>query len=144
MCPEGTYGNSSGLATSVCSGYCLTGKYCPSGSTTPTACPTGSYCPDGKIKVFCPSGTFGATRGLKDRSCSGLCTPGFYCPEGSVSPVSRYCPAGKYGDQAGLGDPACSGDCDAGFYCPGPPVAPNGQPTDRISNYSPNTKYEHN
>ena len=29
--------------------------------------------------------------GLQNSACSGLCDPGYYCPEGSVSPRERQC-----------------------------------------------------
>lgn len=140
-CRVGVYGNATGLATAECSEPCVAGQYCPLASVVPLICDKGYYCPDGMGKIPCPAGTFGATRGLKDKSCSGLCKPGFYCPSGSTNATSVYCPAGKYGSEYGLRESNCSGDCSAGFYCPGPPIASNGQPTGRLSSYTPNTQF---
>ena len=42
-------------------------------------------------------GRFGAALGLSNESCSGLCPPGYYCPEGSHNATFHRCPAGKYG-----------------------------------------------
>ena len=137
LCPEGTYGNSTGLATIHCTDVCRSGTYCPPGSVSPITCSRGHYCPDGSRQVPCPAGTFGATRGLKDRSCSGHSKPGFYAPDGSSVPT--LCPAGKYGESPGLRDSDCSGDCDAGYYCPGPPIDPvTKDHTDRMVAYHPN------
>ncbi len=43
-CPAGTYGATTGLTTSACSGQCAAGYYCPQGSTSSTAydCDNGS------------------------------------------------------------------------------------------------------
>ena len=56
--------------------------------------------------------------GLIDRTCSGPCRPGYYCPRGSISAVSKICPPGRFGSTAGLQDELCSGPCEAGYYCP--------------------------
>ena len=117
-CPPGQYGNTEGLQTSYCTGACLPGTYCPSGSIEPLSCPFGSFCPDGIEHIPCPSGHYGASSNLTDRYCSGLCSPGFYCNEGSSSSTSIPCPGGVYGDQFGLVDETCSGPCIAGYFCP--------------------------
>ncbi len=48
---------------------------------------------------MCPKGKYGATFGLQNSNCTGNCSPGYYCPEGSVSRYeiecsdpSYYCP----------------------------------------------------
>jgi hypothetical protein len=33
----------------------------------------------------------GSTAGLKDSSCSELCSPGYHCPEASTSPTQLEC-----------------------------------------------------
>ena len=40
-CPGGSYGNSSGLTSSSCSGQCRAGFYCPPGSVNASAVPCG-------------------------------------------------------------------------------------------------------
>lgn len=42
----------------------------------------------------------------------GICPVGYYCPEGSVTPVG--CPDGSYQDE--LGKTYCK-SCPAGYYC---------------------------
>jgi hypothetical protein len=58
--------------------------------------------PDDAGCVACPGGRYGATVGLMDRECSGLCPAGAYCPPGSAgfeetpcSDASHYCPEGR-------------------------------------------------
>ncbi len=48
-CPCGTYGATTGLSTSACSGLCQAGYRCPEGSTSPkaVACTAGQTCPAG-------------------------------------------------------------------------------------------------
>jgi hypothetical protein len=127
-CPPGSYGDTSGLASSVgpifdhinaffCSGLCDAGHYCPSNSTSRT-------------QVQCPAGRYGATQGLTDDNCTAICPLGHYCPAGSMLPTK--CPAGVFGGYEGLRDANCSPDCSdnmcsnqdilkseckAGFYC---------------------------
>jgi len=69
------------------------------GFTSQSKCPHGSYCIDG-VKYLCVAGRFGSTMGNTNSSCSGVCTEGHYCPQGSSS--SKQYPCGK----------------DATVYCP--------------------------
>lgn len=117
-CPMGTYGDVESLSTASCSGQCHAGTYCPIQTISPLVCNKGFYCPDGREQLLCPAGRFGATTGLKDATCSGLCALGHYCPAGSVSELSVTCPAGRYGGQPGLTNNTCSGLCSEGYYCP--------------------------
>ena len=97
--------------------------YCPTGSSYPLfvddgyysgplyvdeknrfqqwICPIGSYCVNGSL-YSCPPGVYGLVEGLSSSSCSGVCPPGFYCPEGSTDysnhpcgSVDVYCPEGS-------------------------------------------------
>lgn len=108
-------------------------------------CEPGYFCADG-VKYQCPEGTFGATSGLRDASCSGMCAAGYYCPSYPGLPSVRatqlecgsstvYCPVGTGNKPTavqrgfytvGAGDG--SGDaknttrtaqqlCPKGFYC---------------------------
>lgn len=56
--------------------------------------------------------------GLTSPDCSGLCSKGYYCPEGSVSYREKKCQSGTFGSSVGLGSPECSGKCTAGYFCP--------------------------
>jgi len=140
FCPEGSV-----VATQrECGG---SGLYCPAGSSMPSAawpgfytvgaqlglnkfemgnalsritqiiCEIGNYCVDGVMRQ-CPPGTFGNTQGLTTAMCSGLCSPGFFCPMGTENATTFRCAAGRYGSQSGLFLSACSGVCSQGYYCP--------------------------
>lgn len=93
-------------------------------------CSVGHYCQRG-IEIKCPAGTFGSDLMLTSPTCSGDCSPGFYCPAGSLNPIQcpigyycpdgimkEPCPAGSYGSSTGLRDRECSGKCQPGHYCP--------------------------
>ncbi|KAL4094950.1 hypothetical protein PRIC1_010600 [Phytophthora ramorum] len=137
LCPAGTFGSVSGLASAACSGLCTAGYYCPRGSTSDTQLPCGS------VNVFCPPGsalpvqvasgyyTVGDQKATKDsltedalaaerdkdrttRVAQRRCEPGHYCVDGE----RHACPAGTFGNKAGLTTAECSGLCAAGYYCP--------------------------
>jgi hypothetical protein len=78
-----------------------------------TACQPGFYCVNG-IRRQCPAGTYGLTTKLTTAACTGPCTLGFYCPEGTSNPLP--CPAGTFGADSGLKTMACSGQCPVGHY----------------------------
>ncbi|GMF24118.1 unnamed protein product [Phytophthora lilii] len=137
LCPGGTFGNVTGLASAACSGPCSAGYYCPPGSTSATQSPCGS------VDVFCPPGsalptqvtsgyyTIGGMvlakgslavdylaeereRDRMTRIAQRRCEPGHYCVDGE----RHRCPAGTFGNRAGLTSSECSGVCAAGYYCP--------------------------
>ena len=57
LCPKGTYGSTTGLASSSCTGQCREGYHCPTGSISGTQEPCA---PDGNSQpqnYFCPAGT---------------------------------------------------------------------------------------
>jgi hypothetical protein len=62
-CPIGTYGNTTGLSSPLCSGPCLSGHYCPLNTKMSGGIP-------------CPAGRYGNTAGLTDSACTGLCDAG--------------------------------------------------------------------
>ena len=84
-------------------------------------CPQGSFCPPASNKYFlCPAGFFGASPGLTNAVCSGLCNAGRICDAGSTSPNGqRSCPAGYYciagTSSSGAITPI---QCPEGSYCP--------------------------
>lgn len=100
-------------STSLCSGFCDPGYYCPKNSTSST-------------QFACPPGRYGAVYGLGDADCSGECPMGHYCPLATINPIP--CRAGVYGNQTGLKSAACNADCweggcldslcQEGYYCP--------------------------
>ena len=62
------------------------------------ACPEGTYC-DRKgmhTPTPCPAGRYGMATGLFTASCSGECSPGYYCPVQSTSRTAFACPPGRY------------------------------------------------
>lgn len=92
-------------------------KYCPAGSSIPLVsptgyytvdingndyvesrysrssikiCPLGYYCNNG-IKLPCLAGYYGASYGLSEGTCSGICPQGFYCPLASTNPFEFTC-----------------------------------------------------
>lgn len=84
LCPPGTFGATTGLQSSSCSGRCQDGNTCPLGSVSSTQSP-------------CPAGSY-ATNGV---SCAP-CAPGFWCAVGSPSREQHecgadttYCPLGS-------------------------------------------------
>ena len=94
--PVGTQYDTNG---NLIGGYCTVGSYCPKGSVTPTACGPGK---------------FSATTGNTNSSQCNTCTPGYYCPNASLShPI--ICPAGYY---CPLGTSSYTLQCRPGFMCP--------------------------
>ena len=80
-------------------------------------CEPGTYCRNG-VRRLCPPGTFGIKSGLTINTCTGSCSPGFYCTAGSTSAEEHPCPAGRFGATNGLPSALCSGLCARGHYCP--------------------------
>lgn len=96
-CAPGAFGDAP--ASAVCSGLCLAGFSCPSGSWngTAVACAPGRYSLGGSATcVQCPAGVYGATMALASAACSGSCAAGYVCPSGSTTPTATLCPAGQY------------------------------------------------
>lgn len=52
--------------------------------------PPGSFSENG-ILYACPAGRYGSESGMSSSACSGLCSRGYYCPAGSISPFMRAC-----------------------------------------------------
>ena len=119
LCEQGYYctGGSSTPRQYSCG---ASNVYCPAGSSNPIPIGAGEKCIAGKIVKFakdqkhcyetakcalghycvngleyrCPAGRYGSSEGLMSPECTGLCLPGEYCPEGSISPT--LCPHGYY------------------------------------------------
>lgn len=121
-CPAGTYGNKIGLITSICSGLCPEGHYCPiqtiNGYSYRCGIPS-LYCPLGSSKpLIVPNGYYSLNKindtGGTMQSDIRICEAGSYCENG----IKYKCPAGTYGNTNGLSSSSCSGFCEEGFYCP--------------------------
>ena len=162
-CPEGSSGPKDCLAGKYCevtrlpepSGNCTAGYYCPPNSTNANAqpCYDGFYCPEGiEHPLPCPNGTYGRPgeslpsldlcepcdpgsycNGVGRSNTSGLCSVGFYCPEGSTSShdPSNECEAGYHCPEGSGAQRPCNDGfyqnetqqgsckvCPPGFYCP--------------------------
>ena len=133
-CPPGTFSATTGLQKVEDCTPCTAGKYCQgSGLTAVTGdCDAGYYCKSFAISKMPSEDTSTAVEADKK---FGPCITGYYCPQGTGSPVA--CPAGKYNDALmasaltdckpclpgkycdGTGNKVPDGDCDPGYYCPG-------------------------
>ena len=100
LCPQGVFGNATGLTTSNCSAMCSAsaGYVCSAGATalTGSPCPVGQYSPNGSVGSCnpCPSGTYGNATGLSTAACSGVCTTtttGYYCGPGMTIATGALC-----------------------------------------------------
>ena len=144
QCPPGRFGATTGLATSLCSGYCAPGRYgasfgavtglcdgecapghvCDAGSTSATAAVCGDasvYCPGGSSIPTIASTGYYTTGGMSSSTRTGqaICEVGHYCVDG----VRAECPAGRYGDSQGLFTARCTAGCPAGYACAAGSVA---------------------
>ncbi len=108
------------LAPEACGGFSV---YCPAGAWVRTPvqpgfytigggedgrnrhseaiAPIGYYAQEGKT-FACPPGRYGSRPGLRDATCSGTCSAGYYCNAGSTTPKQHacgskllYCPEGS-------------------------------------------------
>ena len=148
LCPNGTFGNQTGLtAISSCascspgmccngeglsspSGPCGEGYYCIRGAATKTPtdgitgnlCPPGRYCPEGSSEgKNCSVGTYNPSSGQAANSACLDCLGGYYCASEGLSTPTGSCAAGYY-CQSGASTPTPSdstgGVCPVGMYCP--------------------------
>ncbi|KAM9299008.1 uncharacterized protein PAF06_016002 [Gastrophryne carolinensis] len=128
VCEAGRF--CAGVGLSASSGQCQEGFYCPEGSTSPfpsrDVCPAGSYCPAGSgWPTMCPPGTYSNQTGLARLSqcltcppgmfCDGQvgsapagnCSAGYYCTEGSHSPVQHEVPPGFFSQSGAFRPEPC-------------------------------------
>ena len=139
-CPSKKYCPSEGMWNAD-NFNCSAGHYCISGAVTPKPvgndtgdiCPKGAYCLAGSDTfIRCSPGTYSNVTGNEKESdclnctagsyCSGygnelptgLCSPGYYCPEGQsqINPSSFVCTAGHF---CGAGSKVMT-QCKAGHY----------------------------
>ncbi|EKX44318.1 hypothetical protein GUITHDRAFT_72334, partial [Guillardia theta CCMP2712] len=120
---------------------CLEGGYCPEGVAYPIACPPGTYNPAISSKrlldcLSCPPGMY--CDGERNEQPDGYCKAGFFCTEGSSTPVpfesssgdicpmGHFCPEGSHvplpcapgSFAARVGQEQCT-PCPAGYVCAG-------------------------
>lgn len=131
-CPAGTYGNTVGLFSKVCSGACPEGYYCPEKTIIPMKCGSEHvYCPLGSsfpLKVPLGYYSFGNPNShavvTEVQHGVRICERGHYCRDGR----RESCAGGRYGVSEGLSDPNCTGVCPMGFYCPPSSIYPTSRP----------------
>jgi len=142
-CDEGKYSDVYKAEDATVCKDCPAGFICAKGTNRFTIpmqkCPPGYYCELGTTttsKKACAAGTYQPYYGATDISwCSFKCSPGKYCPEGSVAPAGdcedgyycpegtktakdNPCPAGTYSTSTGLKHLSECTICEAGYYCP--------------------------
>ncbi|EDV28435.1 uncharacterized protein TRIADDRAFT_51343 [Trichoplax adhaerens] len=124
ICPEryfcgwgttGTIGSATGPKP------CRAGYYCPLGTPLPDSfpCNEGTYNPYYNLSTAneclqCPEGSY-CIGG--QASPTGLCSPGFYCPNGTKYVEQYACPNGTYNGDYGAKSVADCNDCTQGHYC---------------------------
>lgn len=118
-CPNGTYGNNTGLNNANMCTDCPAGKYCSeAGSTKPKdICAKGYYCEGGAVSAT-PTPTVKYPK-------NGLCPKGHYCIAGT--PSAQQCPPGTFRNSTGAESVDQCLDCIPGWYCAG---YGNAKPTD--------------
>jgi hypothetical protein len=87
---------------------CISGTYCPTGSTHDITCPAGSYCPNSTTITTCPPGSSCPSGSVLPT----ICSPNSYSYIGASS--CSICPSGTRYDSS----VASCILCPAGFYCP--------------------------
>ena len=138
-CPAGRYGIIANETSSLCSGKCTAGYYCPAGSTTPRRhrCGTVSnYCPEGSgVPLVAANGYYTTPENVAENVRQGRaeCPVGHYCTNGE----KRECPAGYYGSTVKLSSATCTGLCPEGYYCPAGTSDPTDHPCGGANNYCP-------
>ncbi|XP_010632162.1 multiple epidermal growth factor-like domains protein 11 [Fukomys damarensis] len=135
------------------SGQCWEGFFCTRGSTRPNPepsteeeagpCPRGYYCPRGSaVSQPCPPGTFNPWLKLNSEAACSLCPPGHYCGSAGLTHPSGlcsegfFCLGGAITPNKSLED-RTGGPCPAGHFCPpgtaSPKPCPAGTHNTRIA-----------
>ena len=134
-CPAGSYGGSTGLSSSACSGPCTAtaGAFCPAASTTAagSACTPGYSCAGGAAVATACTCTAGyvSTSTTASSACAGsggtcvACGAGSACAGGSGQRVACTCSAGYcYSNTSAIAAACSTGGCTAaaaGYFCSG-------------------------
>ena len=119
---------------------CEPGFTC-SGDGSRVACGPGTWAADAGLsdpqcQGPCAAGRFGATPGQTSPQCDGPCSPGYWCDEGSTSPVANECPSGRWGGY-GSWNSSCTGECEAGYACPSRSTSPRQRECGSAAFYCP-------
>jgi hypothetical protein len=116
-CPQGYYGEETGMTSGTCSGPCDPGYICDYASPSPSQYVCGNdasvYCPEGSYEnITVPAGYYSVGHDITTRQSIQDCEPGYWCSGG----VQRICAAGRYSEH-GSSTEECDGLCLAGWYC---------------------------
>jgi len=126
QCSAGYYGSSTGQTAATCNGACTAGYYCTAGSTSATqnVCGTGKYCPAGSSGTTnCAAGYYGSSTTNSVSTCNGACTAGYYCTAGSTSATQNTCTNkplnSNYNSTSGTNSCgfSCAGDLESKYGC---------------------------
>ena len=118
-CIAGKYCGTSGLTEPT--GKCSPGFYCLSGSISNESaiCPAGSFCGKGTHHPEgCPSGNYSVTSGLSVSSECTKCQAGQYCNSTGLTAPSGLCSAGYYCPEGQIIPTPTGFECRIGHYCP--------------------------
>lgn len=141
-CPAGYVGTMFANNTPSCATLCPVGHYCLSGAAMAVNALNGDLIYLNNRIFPCPGGTYGDVAGLSLPSCSGECSPGYFCPPKSISSTQNYCGSAAYYCPPASVEPLPASDgyytisslaigstnsvymthqlpCDAGNYCIG-------------------------
>eukprot|EP00943_MAST-04B_sp_MAST-4B-sp1_P009257 g9257.t1 len=90
-------------------------------------CELGFWCDNLGQRHECAAGRYGAASGLNNSNCTGICSPGFYCPPKSIDPRQKECsgvPTNvKYGYYTIGGNETTNKTrvsetiCETGYFC---------------------------
>ena len=128
-CPARFYRSEKGGRTVSDCSLCISGGYCPEGSSEPSICPRGFYCDDGvSAPAPCAIGTYGNSTGLRQsRECT-VCDPGHFCDSPGLLVPTDLCAPGFYCAVNNIvatprngynsTNNAVGGICLSGHYCP--------------------------
>jgi hypothetical protein len=119
-----------GAADDEGDGPCGIGYYCPEASSHEIPCDKGHYCDVAGlddtdiVTKLCRAGYYCKSKATTDAPIDGVtgwkCPTGYYCPEGTLSPIA--CPVGTYKSVSGspggngLVDEDCTA-CPEGMFC---------------------------
>jgi len=97
-----------------------TGNYTVGGDATNNTrtgqevCLRGTFCENGIVNL-CPKGRYGDKPGAAVKTCSGWCSPGFYCPAGTSDPLP--CPDNYYSVGSSWACSQCPGTSSSTGRC---------------------------
>ncbi|KAF0717142.1 hypothetical protein As57867_002460, partial [Aphanomyces stellatus] len=131
--PSGTAGTAVYSSGGLIGGLCITGGYCPLGSSTSIPCPAGTFNNATGAQSFsdcspCPPGQYCQSSGLA--LPTGGCAAGYYCTLSATAPTQNESPVGYYSSTGAYGPTACPpgtfnnqvsqaqcASCPARFFC---------------------------